>query len=1134
MDKSLYKPKARWPLYLAAGAAFLLVLYVFVTSSLFLKWIVLPRVGAALGSEVAVTRISLSPFSSVRLSGLRLTPKGAETLVAAEEVQVQYDLGAILGGTLTVKELAIQAPSVTVVEKADGTSNLSVLLSALSGPSKPATPSGPSEPTRFDLSKIALRNGTLRYTRHGAAGPTEAEISGLQVTLDRWVTGQQGKVAIEMGLRQTDRGTNQITARLSGSVGLELDPTLGPRRVDADLAVSGVQGEGLFREATGLGLRMETVVNPEELQRFRIAVSKQSSPAGELVLSGPFNVAQREARLDYALSGIDRVALGPVAVLMGMDPGQTRISATGRVDVTRQGQWVASFGKLAVDALSLKTSGGLTPEIDLGLDYRFRVDLAGKSALLEKVDLDVRQKSRALLHGGLDRPMNLSWAGSVAGFREATFSLEVTQLDLAPWRAVAGANLPAGRVDLKAGLTADQDGRRLRLQTQGSVDGVALDIGGVSVRDVALALNLEGSFEDLEVLAVDRLALALRHQGRTVATASGDVRANRRSGELSAQTTVEAKIPDLLRLVPVEGVVLDSGVLRWTGQVATASGKTNLSASIALEALTGSVQGVALKEYRVGVETLVSVSGTKLAVRKGSLAFRSGSAPGGSLDVTGDYDLGLRRGDLDIRTVNLNEKAIGPFVAVALAPKRLDSVSLDWTGKLGLDLAGQSSAKSSLRISRLQVTDPDGALPGTPLSFGVDLDGSHRGQTLTINRLLLDLGSTPRASNRIEATALLGLSPQKPQPSRVRITSDGIDLDPLYHLFVGGRPAARKDSPAPAPARLPSDSSELGKPIPLPVQQLTFESEIARVHLREVAVTNWVTKISTEGSRIQVQPLSLTLNGAPASAAAKVDLGVQGYRYETTGSLDRIPVAPTLHSFVDRSLMEAEGMLSATWTIAGSGVALPELRKSLKGSGQFVGTNLNYKVTSTRNPLIETLVMALSRALQIPNLSKMPVDLVSASTEVDQGIVRIRSFDVGNATYLASGKGTLELRDVLADSRYDIPISVSVPDELTKKREPLPDFLTIRGTVGDPKADIDPAGVALALARLPGPLGELVNQGTGKVEKTVERVVGGAGAAVDNALKGLFGGSDSGGSTNATRRVTNAPVRPLNPLKLFK
>ena len=134
----------------------------------------------------------------------------------------------------------------------------------------------------------------------------------------------------------------------------------------------------------------------------------------------------------------------------------------------------------------------------------------------------------------------------------------------------------------------------------------------------------------------------------------------------------------------------------------------------------------------------------------------------------------------------------------------------------------------------------------------------------------------------------------------------------------------------------------------------------------------------------------------------------------------------------------------------------------------------------------------------------------------------------------ASGKGTLELRDVLDDSRYDIPISVSVPDELTKKREPLPDFLTIRGTVGDPKADIDPAGVALALTRLPGPLGELVNQGAGKVEKTVERVLGGTGAAVGNALKGLFGGGDSDGSTNTTRRATNAPVRPLNPLKLFK
>ena len=54
----------------------------------------------------------------------------------------------------------------------------------------------------------------------------------------------------------------------------------------------------------------------------------------------------------------------------------------------------------------------------------------------------------------------------------------------------------------------------------------------------------------------------------------------------------------------------------------------------------------------------------------------------------------------------------------------------------------------------------------------------------------MDLGSTPRASNRIEATALVDLSPQKPEPSRVKITSDGIDLDPIYDLAMGGRPSA--------------------------------------------------------------------------------------------------------------------------------------------------------------------------------------------------------------------------------------------------------------------------------------------------------------------------------------------------------
>ena len=62
MDKSLYKPKARWPLFVGVSFAALVVLYLFVTSSVFLRWFVLPRVAATLGSRMHVTGISFSPF----------------------------------------------------------------------------------------------------------------------------------------------------------------------------------------------------------------------------------------------------------------------------------------------------------------------------------------------------------------------------------------------------------------------------------------------------------------------------------------------------------------------------------------------------------------------------------------------------------------------------------------------------------------------------------------------------------------------------------------------------------------------------------------------------------------------------------------------------------------------------------------------------------------------------------------------------------------------------------------------------------------------------------------------------------------------------------------------------------------
>jgi hypothetical protein len=70
------------------SGALLVGLYFVATSSAFIKGVVLPRVGRAINAEVSVADIQLSPFTSIVLHDLKVTPKGAEPVFAAAGMQI--------------------------------------------------------------------------------------------------------------------------------------------------------------------------------------------------------------------------------------------------------------------------------------------------------------------------------------------------------------------------------------------------------------------------------------------------------------------------------------------------------------------------------------------------------------------------------------------------------------------------------------------------------------------------------------------------------------------------------------------------------------------------------------------------------------------------------------------------------------------------------------------------------------------------------------------------------------------------------------------------------------------------------------------------------------------------------------
>src|ERR1051325_8393061 len=194
----------------------LVVGYFVVTSSPFIKAVVLPRVGKAIDSDVTVSDASVHPFRSVVLRDLKIVPHGREPLLVARTVRARYDLFDIIGGTIRVDELLLDSPTITLVERADGTSNLDPIRDAL-GKGKPEEKKGPPQ---LALRKITIANANLRQETTRSDGQKNiAELSNLNVGLDNVKNGDSGKLTLSSGVSlQNDvpaPGTNSV---LQGSV----------------------------------------------------------------------------------------------------------------------------------------------------------------------------------------------------------------------------------------------------------------------------------------------------------------------------------------------------------------------------------------------------------------------------------------------------------------------------------------------------------------------------------------------------------------------------------------------------------------------------------------------------------------------------------------------------------------------------------------------------------------------------------------------------------------------------------------------------------------------------------------------------------------------------------------------------
>jgi len=514
------------------------------------------------------------------------------------------------------------------------------------------------------------------------------------------------------------------------------------------------------------------------------------------------------------------------------------------------------------------------------------------------------------------------------------------------------------------------------------------------------------------------------------------------------------------------------------------------------------------------------------------------------LQASGKFDLGKKNGEFNFSATDFRETAFQPFLAPALAPNKLVSVALNAKGSASLNAQAQSSIQCDLSVTNLVIEDPEHKLPKAPQSLALRVDGAMQKELLNLREVLLTLAPTDRAKNQLQLSGKIDLAKTNAAPGQLTLQAESIDLTPFYDLFAGkstnATPAVAPEK-KPAPAPQPAGPQVEPEPISLPFQQFAFDAKIGRFYLREVAVSNLVTTAKIDNNKVLLKPFTLTLNGAPVSANADLNLGVKGYTYDVSFNADKIPLDPFINSFMPDSRGQYHGLMLANVQIKGAGITDVNLQKNLSGQLGFSFTNASIQLFANNKPpkniftrLIWYTLDGIGVFLRINELANSPLNAIIAQAQIGDGKVNLSRVNLQSQAFEIHTQGVVPIQVPLTNSPLNLPLEMSLSRSLSQKAgmlpantppdaayAALPTFVTVKGTVGAPKSDFKELAIGGILLKtgvgVAEQLGVNVGDKTGGILKGVGNLLTGQGTVSTNAV------STNAASTN--KAGTNAPPK---------
>ena len=1159
-------PSTRRTLRIAGIAAIVLILLVVLawwygTSNAFFQRFVLPRISQKLGARVEVGHAQIRPLRSVVLSEIRMRSGQAgedRPILEAREIRVRYHLFRLLRGQVDLDELTVESPQVHLTVDAEGRSNWGAILESLQSPrGEPGVSEGTAVETPvIRVGRVAIRDAALSYRREAAGSRTlELAIEPLDLEVQNLATDQSGSSSLRFRARarQTDPGqpaTNRLELRLETRAAFALGKGTLPRDLTLDGRAEVTDAAGDWQVWTNFQTLLTARLGPGQSNEFVIRLTQSGDALATLAARGSLPWQTPQADLNIELTGPDSRLLNRIGSMWGFDFGRSQVNAQARLTTDPAHPGIGLTLQGGITSFQARKGDLATPVTDVETRLRVFWNRVANTLRVEEFQLAARQETRTWLEGTLPAPIEWNPAQGLSAAPDSGPRLSITDLDLADWRPILGNLLPAGKVRVELDLRPRPGTSDFVLFTRGEVREASLRFGERSWRALAASWELPVHLSRQADWTLTNGWIRLRHEDRPLleVEASG-------TGSLSTAAmawTLTASPPAWLALLQPEAAPgLRTGELQTRLEIRRAGRTLETRGELALRQLDGGWFPKEPPSPELAATFDLHIGPARWEARTLNARFTAGGLPAGTIELHAVHQPTNGACSFTARVDRLSQAVAAPLLAAVSDGLQLASLECSAEAAGDWNPGGLSRIRLGLAVTNIGFRTGTDAPVTESLAAGLDADLAISPREFRVNRFRALLDPRPDQPNEVRVQGgLQRAAVGVPWKGTIEVQTPDLDLTRGWTVWESLRRQPTDDTAAP-----PEAGPKEPAPVRLPVDEGRLRVALGKVRLRELILSNAVVEVLLHTNRVQVSQCEALLNGAPLRASAEVDLSVPGYRYQVAFSADAVPLPPLVSTFTPEHRDSLAGTATAALELQGLGLTGANLQKHLRGQASLAATNLNLAIGQVRSPLLQTVLNVIlglpdlirnpaagvtrmvgqllgapgSRSGWTDRLLSAPIEAVTLQARAADGQIRIADAEILSPAFLARARGNVTLAADLAQSELHLPVQVALERTLAAEigrtgeagttYVALPDFLTVRGTLAAPRADLDK--LALVGLATTGGAAVLRNVGSAAAQQA---------GNVLGALGQLLGGGTQGNQTASTNPPTAPATAPLtNP-----